>query len=134
LERNADSSRNRLLVVDDEPELVDMLSKGLSYYGFEVDAFDDPQVVLSRFKPNYYDMSILDIRMPGMNGFQLYRKLREIDPKLPVCFMTAFAVYREEYEKVFPQHDIRAFVEKPVTLARLNNIVREAIEQKGGYG
>jgi DNA-binding response OmpR family regulator len=90
LETSANSSKNLLFVVDDEPELADMLTKGLSHYGFQVDVFGNREVALLRFKPNYYDMSILDIRMPVMNGFQLYRKAQRNRPKASSLFFDSF--------------------------------------------
>lgn len=117
----------RILIVDDEPDIATTLLKGLASEGFLVDAFHNPKLALSKFKPGYYHLSLLDIRMPSMNGFQLYRRLKEKDPALSVCFMTAFEIYPEEYQKVFPQHDVRAFIKKPVRLPTLQKIIKEIL-------
>ncbi len=126
----ATSHSAKILIVDDEPDIAIFLSIGLSKEGFVVDTFHHPDDALSQFKPSYYQLSLLDIRMPVMNGFQLYRKLREKDPTLPVCFMTAFEIYPEEYQKVFPQHDVRAFIKKPVALSTLQKIVRDILQNE----
>ena len=68
---------------------------GLQDVGFEVDAYYDPQLALSAFKPDYYDLLILDIRMPKMDGYELYDKIRKIDDKVKVCFLTASERYKE---------------------------------------
>lgn len=120
----------KLLLVDDEPDIVTTLAKGLSQKGHQVDAFSECMVALSRFKPNYYDLSILDIRMPGMSGFELYRRLKTKDPNLKVAFMTAFEIYQQEFEKVLPKYDVRTFITKPVTINHLDSIIRESLSSK----
>lgn len=118
----------RILIVDDEPDIATTLSHILMSGGFVADAFCGPEMALSNFKPGYYHLALLDIRMPQMNGFQLYRKLKEKDPRLPVCFMTAFEVYPDEYEKILPQQDVRAFIKKPVGMTTLVKIIRDVLK------
>jgi two-component system, OmpR family, response regulator ChvI len=71
----------------------------LQMNGFEVDAFNDPLLALSNFKPNVYGLVLLDIGMPKMNGFELYNQIKDIDNKIEACFITAFEDYREERRK-----------------------------------
>ena len=71
----------------------------LQMNGFEVDAFNDPLLALSNFKPNVYGLALLDIRMPKMNGFELCNQIKDIDNKIEACFITAFEDYREERRK-----------------------------------
>ena len=92
---------------------------GLERRGFNVVTFNDPLKALSSFKPSAYDISIIDIRMPGMNGFELYREMRKVDGRANVCFLTAFDVQREEFEKLFPDVKVRAFLKKPITIDNL---------------
>ncbi|MGI0024704.1 MAG: response regulator, partial [Nitrososphaera sp.] len=107
----------RVAIVDDEPDITAVLRKGLEQNGFAVDTFNDPRVALSNFKPQYYDLVIIDIRMPDINGFDLYRELKKKDSSVRVCFLTAFEIYYEEFGKMFPTIDVRAFVRKPVGIA-----------------
>lgn len=109
----------RVLIVDDEADITDALKAGLERKGFSVDAFNDPQVALAKFKAGAYDISILDIRMPKMNGFELYREMRKVDGKASVCFLTAFDVHRDEFEKMFPDVKVKAFLKKPITIENL---------------
>jgi DNA-binding response OmpR family regulator len=77
-------------MVDDEPDVNLAIKAALEENGFfQVDTFNDAKSALVTFKPDLYDLALLDIKMPGMGGFQLYRKLREMDKKLKICFLTA---------------------------------------------
>jgi two-component system, OmpR family, response regulator ChvI len=118
----------RIAVVDDEPDITTVLKRGLEHHGFAVDAFNDPQAALESFKPGHYDLMIIDIRMPKLNGFDLYRELRKKDGGVKVCFLTAFEIYYEEFRKMFPTIDVRAFIRKPVSISNLVSQVNTTIE------
>ncbi len=109
----------RILIVDDEVDITDALKAGLERRGFKVTTFNDPVQALSKYKPSAYDISILDIRMPKMNGFELYREMRKLDGRASVCFLTAFDVHRDEFEKMFPDVKVKAFLKKPITIDNL---------------
>jgi DNA-binding response OmpR family regulator len=112
---NEKSERNRILVVDDESDLTLFYRMSLEYHGFEVETFNDSREALSNFKPNYYDLAILDIKMPNMDGFELYRKIKEIDPNVKVCFLTASELYYQEFrEKEYNALDKGLFIRKPI--------------------
>ena len=118
----------RIAVVDDEVDITAVLKKGLEHHGFAVDIFNDPQAALASFKPGVYDLMIIDIRMPKLNGFDLYRELRKKDGGVKVCFLTAFEIYYEEFRKMFPTVDVRAFIRKPVSISSLVSQVNSTIE------
>jgi len=89
-EQKESKRKRRILVVDDESDITFTLKKGLENSGlFEVDVSNDPLEVLSNFKPGYYDFLLIDIRMPKINGYELYDKIRDIDSKVKSCFITA---------------------------------------------
>ena len=92
---NNSATTTRLLLVDNEPDNTSVLSMGLEDEGFNVDAFTDPILALSNFKPNYYSLVILDINMPKMNGYDLYKEIRKLDNKVKICFLTASELYNE---------------------------------------
>ena len=117
----------RVLIVDDEVDITDALKAGLERRGFQVETFNDPRAALQKFRPSHYDIAILDIRMPKMNGFELYREMRRVDPRANVCFLTAFDVHREEFEKMFPDVKVSAFLKKPITIDSLVNRLNELI-------
>jgi DNA-binding response OmpR family regulator len=118
----------RIAVVDDEPDITTVLKRGLEHNGFAADVFNDPQAVLSSFTPGSYDLMIIDIRMPKINGFDLYRELKKRDSNVKVCFLTAFEIYYEEFRKMFPTIDVRAFIRKPISISNLVSQVNSTIE------
>jgi DNA-binding response OmpR family regulator len=110
----------RVMIVDDEPDITTIFKIGLENNQFIVTTFNDPLEALSRFKPGLYDLLILDIRMPGMNGFQLYQKIRSIDEKVKVCFLTAFEEARGEFRSSFPfLEEVKCYLKKPITVRDL---------------
>jgi two-component system, OmpR family, response regulator ChvI len=124
-----DNRKKRILIVDDEKDITTTMKKGLEEFGgYEVDAFNDPEQALSLFKPDHYDLLALDVRMPKLNGFQLYKQLQRIDPKPRVCFITAFELYYDEFRKVFPSLDVRCFIRKPVSMTDLVKEVNAEFE------
>lgn len=91
---------------------------------FEVDGYTNPLSALSEFKPNEFGLLILDIRMPVMNGFDLFNKMKNVDNKVPACFITAFEDYRKEFEESFPVIDeAKCFIRKPKAIEDLVNHV-----------
>ena len=122
---NMNSNRlKRILIVDDEQDIISVFRMVLEMNDFEVDAYNDPLLALSNFKQNAYDLVILDIRMPVINGFELFKKIRMVDDKVKVCFMTAFDDYRQEFKKSFPMLDeIKCFIRKPKAVEDLVNHV-----------
>ena len=117
-----------VLVVDDEPDLNLVIKMVLEGNGFRVDSFTDPLSALESFKANLYDLIILDIQMPGINGFELYRQIKKIDDKVKVCFLTASEMYYEEFRKeLFPALDNNCYIQKPIEnetlIKRLNEIL-----------
>ena len=109
----------RILLVDDEPDIVQAVKTGLEMRGLSVDAFEDPEKALKAFRPDMYNIAILDVRMPKINGFQLYREILKRDDKVRVRFFTAFEEFREEFKKAFPELDERRFIKKPTTISKI---------------
>ena len=109
----------KILVVDDESDITASIKNGLKRNGFEVDTFNDPVAALEHYDVGMYDLLLLDIRMPKMNGFELYRELKKKGVTSKVCFFTAFEVYYDEFKKVFPALDVKCFIRKPITIADL---------------
>jgi CheY-like chemotaxis protein len=129
----SEEKKGKIFVVDDEPDNASIFTMSLEDGGFEVDTFTDPLLALSMFKAGKkYDLLILDIKMPNMNGFELYEEIRKIDNKVRVCFLTAFGEgYTEEFKKRFPASsplfsDV-SFIRKPIRIDDLVKKVNEMI-------
>jgi len=122
--------KRKILVVDDEPDNALIFTMGLEDGGFEVDTFTDSPMALSTFKAGKnYDLLILDIKMPNMNGFDLYEEVKKIDNKVKVCFLTAYGEgYTEEFERRFSSSspDVN-FIRKPIRVNDLAKNVNEMI-------
>jgi CheY-like chemotaxis protein len=123
--------KRKILVVDDEPDNASVFTMSLEDGGFEVDTFTDPLLALSTFNSGkQYDLLIVDIKMPNMNGFDLYDAVKKIDSKVKACFLTAFGEgYTEEFERRFPSSlfsDI-SFIRKPISMDDLVKKVNEVI-------
>ena len=121
--------QKKILVVDDEPDLTMNCSLALEYHGFKVDTFTDPRKALSNYKPGYYDLVILDIKMPKMDGFELYDKIKKKDDKVKICFLTASELYYEEFrKKEYSALDKNLFLKKPIDnddlLKEVNKIMK----------
>jgi two-component SAPR family response regulator len=120
LQTSVQTKKYRVMIVDDEQDITAIFKIGLERNQFIVTTFNDPLEALSKFKPRLYDLLILDIRMPGMNGFQLYEKIRDVDDKVKVCFLTAFEEFRGEFRNSFPLlEEVNCYLKKPITVQDL---------------
>jgi DNA-binding response OmpR family regulator len=117
-------TKRRVLLIDNEPDITTTLQVGLTEGGdFDVDAFTDPLSALKGFRPNFYDLVLVDIVMPELDGFELYERLKKIDPDVKVCFLTASEMYHEEFREV--EHcglNKDLFLQKPISA---DDLVRE---------
>jgi CheY-like chemotaxis protein len=124
-----DQRRKKILLVDDEPDMTAMLKMALENAGFTIDTFNDPLLVLKSFKPNLYDLVVLDVMMPKMDGIELCNRLKEVDPGIKVCFLTASnEVSREKLSK--DKHcelDKNLFLEMPLPLNRIVEEINKRI-------
>jgi len=119
----------RILVVDDDSDVCFMLQKALAENGYIVDSFEDPLLALKRFRAQLYNLVILDIKMPKLNGFLLYREMRRLDKKVKICFFTAGEMYYGIYSDIFSSLPANCFIRKPINidelLRHLNEIMTE---------
>ncbi len=119
----------KILIVDDEDDITSSFKRILEIHGFEVDAFNDSMLALSKFRTNYYDIALLDIKMPYIDGFDLYKKIKEIDNNIRICFLTASEAYYQQFrEKDYSQLSRDLFIQKPIELdellKRIENVIK----------
>jgi DNA-binding response OmpR family regulator len=118
----------KILIVDDEPDITLAFNMLLRREGFDVDTFNDPVLALSEFTPNYYDIAFLDIKMPKMDGFSLYREIGKRDKNIKIYFLTASEEYYETFRnEEFTKIDKDLFIQKPIAnkelVKRINQIL-----------
>jgi CheY-like chemotaxis protein len=113
-ERN---EKKRILIVDDDSDITKTFGLVLEDSGlYKVDTFNDPLTALQSFRPNFYDLALLDIRMPNMNGFELSNRIEKIDNKVKVCFISAFDVEDKALRDQFPSLHVKCFLPKPIII------------------
>jgi DNA-binding response OmpR family regulator len=117
LTSSPDQYKGRILLVDDDVDITHSFSLALQKDGFIVDTYNDPLIALGDFKPDLYDLVLLDIKLPKLNGFELYDKIREIDRRVKVCFISG---YQMNYLALREQGlHIDCFISKPVKIEDL---------------
>ena len=112
-------NKRRILVVDDESDIASLFKISLEYSGFEVETYNDPILALSNFKADLYALVLLDVKMPGMNGFELYAEIMKIDNKVKVCFLTAYDLSYDEFRQKLPTLNVKCFLRKPILISDL---------------
>jgi len=120
----SDNHPIKVMVVDDERDILRIIKRDLeaNNNSFTVDIFSSSEQALQAFEghpKDYYDLILTDIRMPKMNGFELYRRIKEKNPAMKIAFITAFEINREEFNKVLPSIDVKDFIIKPISMSDL---------------
>lgn len=126
------NSPSRIMIVDDESDILSVIKRGLeSKNDFMVDIFSKADDAIENFQnhpPNYYDLVITDIRMPKVNGFELYRRIKDTNPNMKIAFITAFEINKEEFSKVIPSVNVTHFISKPVSISKLREKIKSILD------
>ena len=117
-----------VLIVDHEPDVTTVFSLDLQDEGFEVYTYNDPLEALFRFRTNFYDLLLIDINMPNLNGIELTRKILKLDANVKVCFVTAGEVNIEALRELYPTRSIGCYIKKPITIDQLVRRVKAELE------
>ena len=127
---NKKKSNNRILLVDNEPDIALAFKIGLEDNGFVVNAFNDPEIASANFKDGLYDLLLLDIKMPKMDGIEFYQQMKEIDKKVKVCFITASEIhYYENFTKeLLHTLGVRRLIRKPIKIEDLVKDLKQELE------
>jgi DNA-binding NtrC family response regulator len=120
-------SNTNILVVDDEQDIVNLIKQSLEPNGFQAYIFIEPSAALEHFISHSkdYDIVISDIRMPGMNGYEFIRNVKENNPKVKVILMTAFEIDDKEFHNVLSDIKLDAFLQKPFHIQQLNEVMEK---------
>lgn len=113
------------MLIDLEPAASYMITMILKLNSFDVLPYSDPELALSDFEKGSYDLILMDLEMKGMNGFELFKRMRQIDDRVSVCFMTVLReMHLDEFKSSFPEFPSTRLVEKPVGTEDLLEILR----------
>jgi CheY-like chemotaxis protein len=127
-ENEQNREKKKILIVDDESDTTSSLSLSLEDSGlFEVDLFNDALLALSNFRPNNYDLLLLDVNMPKMSGYELYNEILKVDNKVKVCFIGTHNIDYNALRTRFSSQEIDSFITKP--FLRKPIVVRKLIEK-----
>jgi DNA-binding response OmpR family regulator len=123
----------RILIVDNELDITQTFKSALEQEydnnnKLEVHTFNDPLSVLSQFKPSFYDLLLIDINMPDMNGFELCIEILKIDVNVKICFMSAGEVNHEAVREIYPSISIGCFIKKPIAINYLVKRIKAELE------
>ena len=122
---------HKILLVDDDYDILTTIKHCLEETNdFIVDTFSNPLEVISAFQPELYDLILIDIEMPKMNGFELYQELRKKADNLEIraCFITAYEIYYETLKSEFPELNVGCFISEPIESANLVKRIREELQ------
>jgi YesN/AraC family two-component response regulator len=125
----------KLMVVDDEKDILRIIKRDLEANNnntFKVDTFYSSELAIQAFDghpKDYYDLVLTDIRMPKINGFELYRRIKEKNPSMKIAFITAFEINKEEFNKVLPSIDVKDFIIKPISMSDLSSKLKSIVER-----
>jgi two-component SAPR family response regulator len=129
-----DAAIKRIMIVDasDDVNLTFKIVLSESDWRLRIRSFTDPVDALREFRPDFYHLVIIDILLPKMNGFELYNKLRSLDSKVKICFMTTGSEFflKKFIKEAFPELDPNCFMMKPIANEDLLKRVQEALELK----
>ena len=125
------TDRRKILIVDDDVDITRLFKFGLESGGFDVDYFNDSKMALDKIKPDpKYDLAILDIRMPNMDGFEFYNKFSRIDQRTAVCFFTAFEDDEKVHNLMRDDPRIKGILKKPISLSEFIIRIKQLINGK----
>jgi DNA-binding NtrC family response regulator len=118
-----------ILLIDDDEDILSIFKNSLKAAGYSTYGFINPIAAFEHFKqdPKAYQIIITDVRMPGMSGFELVKEIRRINPDVKIIMTSSFEMSMNEVERVLPSLKIDVFVDKPVRLAKLNDIVKNLV-------
>ena len=137
------SSSRRVLIIDDDPDITLTFQKGIEACNnyandenknknknnrIEVYTCNDPSTALSEFKPDFYDLLLIDINLPHTNGFELSEKILGIDVNIKICFMSSGEINREALKEIHPEVSLGCFIKKPVSMDYLVERIKQELD------
>src|SRR5581483_1775059 len=127
-----EQQQKRILIIDDDPDIAIILRVVLKYKGFKTDSYTDPELAYKNFRDGFYDLILLDIKIPELDGFHFYQKIRETDGRVKIIFLTASEYYYEQFrrERGFDLLKQEFFLRKPIETEDLVQAINKLLESK----
>jgi len=128
--KRGNSQKKAVLIVDDEVDITTVFKLSLEEEDLYVHAYNDPLLALVDYRPGTFDLLLLDVRMPKMSGFELYKRIIDIehdDDKPQVCFITAYEEYYTQFETSFPTLKAGCFLRKPISVPDLVKAIKSQL-------
>jgi DNA-binding response OmpR family regulator len=119
------AEKNRVLLVDDEPDVVYLVKRGLERNGFDVDGYTDPMLALQNFKGGVYSLLLLDIKMPNISGIEFFNIIDKEDDKVKVCFFSASEHLTSNVKDKFRNSDRFLFISKPISIPEMTKQIMQ---------
>ena len=131
--RDKDQYWRRILIVDDDPDITTTFKIGIEITNninkkIEVHTYNDPRVALLDFQPSFYDLLLIDINMPYMDGFQLSESILSVDLNVKICFMSSGEINRDALREIHPSLSLGCFIRKPVTIDYLIDRIKKELD------
>ena len=122
--------QKRILIIDDDPDVTIVLRMSLEDNGFKADSYTNPVLAFENFRDGLYDLVLLDIKMPELDGFHFYQKIRKMDSRAKICFLTATEYFHEEIRKEhgFDEFSQETFLRKPIEIKDLVHEIKKMLE------
>jgi two-component system, OmpR family, response regulator ChvI len=121
------AQKHRVLLVDDEPDVVYLVKTALERNGFEVDAYTDPVLALHNFRTDTYRLLLLDIKMPRIDGIELFKKMEKEDDRVRVCFFSASDHLTSNYKNLFQDPGRFLFISKPISIPEMTRRIKRFV-------
>lgn len=121
--------RVRILVVDDEKEICEFLKEKLARYGWEVTFFLDAQKAVEQLTPNYFQIGIIDLRLPFIDGVEVFKKIKEIEPRMGIIILTGYPTVDSALATL--KHGAFDYIKKPFELEQLRNSIKNQLLRMG---
>ena len=124
-------NRKRILIIDDDPDINNLFKIFLEHDGFQVDSYTNPLDALYYFKKSKYDLVLLDLKMPQIDGIAMFQALKNKDENVTICLITADISYLEQLKEKIPNIE-KYIIYKPILLRSLKDKINELVSEKSG--
>jgi DNA-binding response OmpR family regulator len=122
-------SNAKIMIIDDDPDINNLFKIFLEHDGFQVDSYTNPIDALYYFKKGRYDLVLLDLKMPQIDGLAIFQALKKIDEEVSVCLITANTSYLEQLKEKIPKIE-KYLIYKPILLKNLKEKVEALLLER----